>query len=220
MPAGERAPVAPARAAPATAGAPTELEGDAHASARVREASTAFDGGAGVSARGVRLTEADDLEAGDRAEPLPQPLPQPLPAPGPDLATLADAPRSDVAGLGQSARPSGHAAAGWGFDLEWSAGYAGGSQPPTAPDDGSIEGATPEDPEALEQLKETEPWVVPSSTGGLPDVMDLAEAVAAALERVARRVRAREVIVGPAHTPATDEEAVALALLALLSPPR
>ncbi len=71
----------------------------------------------------------------------------------------------------------------------------------------------PHSPAALEQLKETEPWTAPSV---VPRARDARDAVGDALERVARRIRAGEVVLASEASAWTDESALAAALAALL----
>ena len=69
------------------------------------------------------------------------------------------------------------------------------------------------EPRELQELKEIEPWAVPtteaSATSG-------AQAVAEALERTAQRFRSGDLDVRQERAPLTDEEALAVALAALL----
>jgi hypothetical protein len=170
-----------------------------------------FGSGAGASTQPAGVNDTRHPRAGDQAESPPYP--------GPDLGVQAEAAGTGSGSLGPSHSPIGQTL-GWGFGFDGSPSRAGATPLPPAPGDRRIGGATSGDPEGLEQLKEMEPWVPGAPAGSLPDVVDLAEAVAAALDRVARRVRAGEVVVESSRTPATDEEALALALLALLTPPR
>lgn len=64
----------------------------------------------------------------------------------------------------------------------------------------------------LDALKEVEPWALP---GAEPSSVT-SDDVAAALERVAARIRSGELLVPPASTPTTDEAALASVLAALL----
>ena len=71
---------------------------------------------------------------------------------------------------------------------------------------------TPTASSELDDLKEIEPWAMPEgeASPGIPG-----DLVAAALERVAGRIRAGEVELPPDSTVPSDEAAVALALAAL-----
>ena len=69
-------------------------------------------------------------------------------------------------------------------------------------------------PEALDALKDTEPWAVPSGDRTDPDVP---AAVADALERTAERVRAGDVILPADARVTSDASALALALAAMLA---
>jgi hypothetical protein len=76
----------------------------------------------------------------------------------------------------------------------------------------------PESAARLEALKETEPWAIPSEpgvrTGGrLPDE------VAAALERIAQRLRRGEIELPATAAAASDEQALSAALAAILKTP-
>ena len=70
--------------------------------------------------------------------------------------------------------------------------------------------------ESLDRLKEIEPWAMPSTA---PSATSAEDAIAAALERIARRVRDGDVALPPEATSATDEAALALTLAALLRTP-
>jgi hypothetical protein len=70
--------------------------------------------------------------------------------------------------------------------------------------------------QALDQLKEIEPWAMPSTA---PSATSAEDAIAAALERIARRVRDGEVVLPPETMSTTDEAALALTLAALLRTP-
>ena len=78
--------------------------------------------------------------------------------------------------------------------------------------------ALPEPAADAETLKEVEPWAMAASE---PLTEGIFDAVATALERVAARMRNGEVPLLAERPPASDEEALALTLAALLrSPPQ
>jgi hypothetical protein len=70
--------------------------------------------------------------------------------------------------------------------------------------------------ESLDRLKEIEPWAMPATA---PSAASAEDAIAAALERIARRVRDGEVALPPETASTTDEAALALTLAALLRTP-
>jgi hypothetical protein len=69
----------------------------------------------------------------------------------------------------------------------------------------------------LDELKEIEPWAIPE---GEARVRPLGEIVAEALQRVAGRFRAGEIVLPPDMMVPSDEAALALALSALLRSPK
>jgi hypothetical protein len=85
-----------------------------------------------------------------------------------------------------------------------------GEMPPSAPAPSESEAR------ALEEIKEIEPWSLPPEE---PAPQGSGEAVAAALQRVAERVRRGELALPPDASAASDEVALAVVLAALLRAP-
>ena len=75
----------------------------------------------------------------------------------------------------------------------------------------AAEPAPPSDP-ALEELKEVEPWAMPGTSAAATP----SDSLAGALERVARQVRDGSLVLQVDAAPDSDEEALALALAAVL----